>query len=314
MSTLYIFMALVNLTLPFLMIKTRASKIGNIPIDDSQWQINDRILEAIRTKFLATKQETIVELLGKKSLLDVIAKNNSENGFCFVTEKAYYFVGNVYQKGVGAIYHKTNMQHRIVANELKGVKIKRIFLFRTLVFFLLSVALVALDALIEYYYFYIIMDSSGLEQVFAAIFIITHVLCGILIFVNLGFMIFKRRTILSFEFTSEQFYFPIGILGKQEIKDFYQAVSKVQELANQQFQNTPVNLNQGSAAVVSTGNKVEQLKELSALLAQEAITAEEFASLKAEIVSEKAAKMFCPQCGAKISQDAKFCGKCEHKM
>lgn len=314
MSALYIFMALVNLMLPFLMIKTRAGKIGNIPIDDSQWQLNDRILETIRMKFLANKQETIVGLLGKKSILDVIAKNNSENGFCFVTEKAYYFAGKVYQKDNGAIYHKTNIQHRIVANEMKGVKIKRIFLFRTLVFFLLSVALVALDALIEYYLFYVIMDSSGLEQVFAAIFIITHVLCGIMMFVNLGFMIFKRRTVLLFEFTSEQFYFPIGILGKQEIKDFYQAVSKVQELANQQFHNAPVNLNQGSAAVVPTGNKVEQLKELSALLAQGTISTEEFESLKAEIFKEKTAKTFCSQCGTELSPDAQFCGKCGQKL
>lgn len=314
MMVLYIFLALVNLALPVLMFTTRASKIGNNPIDDSEWQFNNKILDTIRAKFIANKQETIEGLLGKKSIIEIISKNDSKYGFCFVTNKAYYFVGSVYQSASGGKYRKTNVQHRINADELKGVNVKRIFLFRTLFFFLLTISVFLLDVLVEVELFYIISNSNGAEQVSAAIFIISHVICGILIFTNLFFMIFKRRTVLSFEFASLSLYFPVGILGKQEIVDFYQAVSKVQSIAKNQPQVEIVSTNYHNAVTSTTLNKVEQLKELSVLLGQGNISAEEFESLKAEIINNKTTGTICPQCAAKISSDAKFCGRCGHKM
>ena len=314
MIVLYIFLALVNLALPVLMFTIRASKIGNNPIDDSEWQFNNKILDTIRAKFIANKQETIEGLLGKKSIIEIISKNDCKHGFCFVTNKAYYFVGSVYQSVLGAVYHRTNVQHRINANELKGVKVKRIFLYRTLVFFLLAIAIFVLDIFVEVKLFYIISNSNGAEQVSAAIFIISHIICGILIFANLFFMIFKRRTVLSFEFASLDLYFPVGILGKQEIKDFYQAVSKVQDILYNQPQTDTVSSNYHNTVTSATGNKVEQLKELSVLLEQGNISAEEFESLKTEILNNKVTKTLCPQCAAEISPDAKFCGRCGHKM
>ncbi len=314
MIVFFIFLALVNLALPVLMFTTRAGKIGNNPIDDSEWQFNNKILDTIRAKFIANKQETIEGLLGKKSIIEIISKNDCKHGFCFATNKAYYFVGSVYQSALGAVYRKTNVQHRINANELKGVKVKRIFLFRTLFFFLLAIAIFVLDVFAEVKLFYTIMDSSGAEQVSAAVFIITQVICGILIFANLFFMIFKRRTILSFEFTSLDLYFPVGILGKQEIADFYQAVSKVQDIANNQPQAEFVSANYHNATTFTAGNKVKQLKELSVLFEQGTISAEEFASLKTEIITYKTTKTLCPKCAAEVSPDAKFCVKCGQKL
>lgn len=314
MIVLYIFLALVNLALPVLMFATRASKIGNNPIDDSEWQFNNRILDTIRAKFIAYRQETIEGLLGKKSIIEIISKNDCKHGFCFVTNKAYYFVGSVYQSVLGAVCRITNAQHRINASELKGVKVKRIFLYRTLFFFLLSIAIFVLDIFVEVKLFYMISNSIGAEQVSAAIFIISHVICGILIFANLFFMIFKRRTVLSFEFASIDLYFPVGILGKQEIKDFYQAVSRVQDISYNQPQVETVGPNYHNSVTSTTVNKVEQLKELSVLLGQGNISAEEFESLKTEILNNKVTKTLCPQCAAEISAYVEFCGRCGHKM
>ena len=314
MIALCILMACLNLTLPVLMFLTRAGKIGNNPIDDSEWQFNDKIFDVIRNNFIADKQEIIEELLGKKSVLEIISKKDSKNGFCFVTNKAYYFLGSVYQGALGSAHHKANVQHRINADELKSVKVKRIFLYRTLFFFLLSIAIFLLDVFAEVRFFYKIESSAGAEQVSAAIFIITHVICFIMIFANLLFMIFKRRTVLSFEFTSLDIYFPVGILGKQEITDFYKAVSKVQSITSRQAKAEPVMASYHNAAIATTGNKVEQLKELSALLEQGNISAEEFESLKAEIMGGKEAAVICPECSAEIPSDAKFCRECGHKL
>lgn len=69
MIALCILLACLNLTLPVLMFLTRAGKIGNNPIDDSQWQFNDKIFDVIRNNFIADKQEIIEGLLGKSLFL-----------------------------------------------------------------------------------------------------------------------------------------------------------------------------------------------------------------------------------------------------
>ena len=314
MIALCILLACLNLTLPVLMFLTRAGKIGNNPIDDSQWQFNDKIFDVIRNNFIADKQEIIEGLLGKKSVLEIISKKDSKNGFCFVTNKAYYFLGSVYQGALGSVHHKANVQHRINADELKGVKVKRIFLYRTLFFFLLSIAIFVLDVVVDIRKYYKMLNGTDEENVFTIIFIITQIICLILIFANLLFMIFKRRTVLSFEFTSLDIYFPVGILGKQEITDFYKAVSKVQSITSSQAKAEPIRASYHETASATVGNKVGQLKELSALLEQGNISAEEFAALKAEIMGDKEATVICPECSAEIPSDAKFCRECGHKM
>lgn len=299
------------------MLATRAGKIRNKPIDDSNWQANDKVLNAVRTKFLANKQETIEGLLGQNFIIDVIAKNDYKHGFCFVTNKAYYFVGNICQQVFGAIYRKTNVQHRINADELKGVTIKRTFLFRTLFFLLISLFIFIISIRLL-----ILSNDFHKGVICIASIVISLVLSFFMIVGSLLNIILQRRTILCFEFVSHNFYFPIGILGQQEIKDFYKSVSNVQEIVKNQVQN----VNMRAAVTVPADNKIEQLRSLASLKEQGAISAEEFNALKSEImgvnndvnesvqVQQCSEKHVCPNCSAEVSDTAKFCGKCGYKL
>ncbi len=301
------------------MIATRAGKIKDKPLDDSKWQLNDESLNAVKRKHLAHKQETFEGMLGKSSVIKVVEKNSCKQGFCFVTNKAYYFIGNIYQKFHGLFYRKTDIQHRINADELKGVKVERIFLFRTLLFFIISLFNLYFDIRID-----ILFGEFG-ENVGATIadigvvivlaFFISQILCLILIIINLINMVSKRRTILCFEFVSQTIQFPVGILGKQEIKDFYNTISRVQKIVQNDVQKDIANKNvSNSLNVTTTSNKIEQLKELSALHEQGAIGTEEFETLKAELIGNKLNALFCPKCSVKLSDGAEFCSNCGCKL
>ena len=80
-------------------------------------------------------------------------------------------------------------------------------------------------------------------------------------------------------------------------------------------------MNQMTRAINSVNNNVNQqqtpsigdeLKKYNDLLAQGAITQEEYNSLKAKLLGANAC--VCPNCGATVKADSAFCAKCGTKI
>ena len=97
-------------------------KLKDTPQDDSNWNINyDNLTSALR-KFVSNRNEEIVAILGKVNAQTLLNSNINNVGFCILSEKAFYFVGKVWQKK-GIFSFKSNIQHRIPITEMKGVKV-----------------------------------------------------------------------------------------------------------------------------------------------------------------------------------------------
>ena len=251
----------------------------NSSLDDSCWNIDIEHLRNDLKKYLAGKSEDIKGILGLKNAEDVA--DIDKRGFCFVTEKAYYFVGNVLQKK-GLFSWRTNVQHRIVADEMKGIKISNIFPQYAL--FVLAYLLFS-----EYELIRVIIRimrtaehnnnyDPNFNYVSAAIVAFIGVL---LIIYDISILRFRRQTVMDIEFASQVMRFPINELGKQEIKEFYKATSSVQQIIEGRSDSSvkTESIESGSAQ-----DSLSKLKELNELYEKGVITKEEFDKVKQEII------------------------------
>lgn len=98
---------------------------------------------------------------------------------------------------------------------------------------------------------------------------------------------FKRKTMIDIEFTTQIMRFPVSVLGKKEIKDFYKSVSQTQEtVSNVINADNSKSIERTYAEPNGKGeSKVEALAELSKLYEQNIIGQEEFEKLKKEIIN-----------------------------
>lgn len=275
----------------------------NKPLDDSNTNINEEDFHNNLRKFVSNNTETIYSVLGKKNALNLLQKSIDNEGFCILTDRAAYFIGKVKQKK-WIFSFKANIQHRIIASELKGVNVTDIW---HLSMFIYASVLTFMEINLVRYWTQLNDISYSLKPRPPAILylvipigqilgMVTPVLC---LFCWLRALL-HRTTNICMEFTSLKVVFPIYLLGKTEIKDFYKAVSKVQEL-NPLQQMATQSLNTVQSAVSQAlniikqpnqpanvyGNKVNSLSELSKLYEQNMITQEEFEKLKQEIIDSQ---------------------------
>ena len=265
------------------------------PFDDTNRQIDyDDFYSKLR-KFVSNEQEKIYAVLGIENAYNLLTNGIQEKGFCILTDKAVYFIGKVYQKKLIFAF-KANVQHRIIASEMKGINVGTLSHIWMLLCAVLSVIVE-----VSIFRYCNRMINGGMEQValdgfheISAILLVLGIIASIVIgfFLVIYFVLHAfclKRTNICIEFTSLTVAFLASELGRQEIKDFYKAVSDVQELNVNIVKQVPVehtvNEVRQSAGVYT--NKVTSLSELSKLYENGMLTKEEFEQLKQEVISSQ---------------------------
>lgn len=275
--------------------------LNDSPLDDSQWAFDEEAIEARLKSFIGNRKEKIIGVLGKRYVAELLNKEVPSNGFCFLTDKAYYFIGDVYQKKY-VINWKSNIQHRINISEMKGVKVGALYYGKLIIFTAGMVGALYYFARtiwkftqIAYEYdrgIYNMLERSKNPEVLLAFFMVSSVIGIIIVFIAIVYgvvnLLLTRRTRLCLEFDSQTFSFPINVMGEREIKKFYSDISKVQSTIEREiFPQTAEERQMNERKPVSNKSKVEALTELSALYENKLIDAEEYNKLKKEIIEEK---------------------------
>ena len=178
---------------------------------------------------------------------------------------------------------------------MKGIKVGTLSRFRILFFAVLSILLETANCRCIYKMVPYTADDSGyiFEEFGPTLLFLgmlgAIVICFILVIYFVLHAFFLKRTNICIEFTSLTVAFLASELGRQEIKDFYKAVSEVQELYVNVANQIPVG-HTVNAAGQSTNvytNKVTSLSELSKLYENGMLTKEEFEQLKQEIIGSQ---------------------------
>lgn len=256
------------------------------PIDDSSWNIDKTDLYNKLRQFISNPQEKIYAVLNIQNALNVIQNGISEEGFAILTDRACYFIGKIYEKK-GIFTRKANVQHRIVVSEMKGVRVGTLSRIRMLIPYILSTALLILQVIWSIHIRGTQYNSYS-DSLRVIVIWITTAMQIIMLSVSLYCFLqvfLVKRTNICIEFTSMTVAFMLSSLGAREIKDFYQAVSKVQGLDI--MNPVPTQTVAPMQNIQATGNKVERLSELSKLFEQGMISAEEFNQLKAEVINKQ---------------------------
>lgn len=263
------------------------------PFDDTNRQIDyDDFYSKLR-KFVGNEQEKIYAVLGIKNANNLLTKGIQENGFCILTDKAVYFIGKVYQKK-WIFAFRANVQHRIIAGEMKGINVGTLSHIWMLLCAVLTIAVEicsfrltnskSIEGIIARGGFHEVITITLFVGVFVADFI-----CFILLIYYILHAFFLKRTNICIEFTSLTVAFLASELGKQEIKDFYKAVSDVQELYVNIVNPIPVEhtVNKVRKSTGVYANKVTSLSELSKLYENGMLTKDEFEQLKQEVIGSQ---------------------------
>ncbi len=292
MASFYgIVLILCTITLLILAIRQHKIVSEDKPFDDSRRQIDFDDFYGKLRKFIGNKQEKIYAVLGIKNADNLLTNGIQEKGFCILTDKAAYFIGKVRQKK-WIFTFQTNVQHRIIASDMKGINVGAL----SQIWWLLCAAFSVFVGIAELRWFirYTIYLENGIEL--GLITIAVHTIMFFCLVINLSVMIyyvlhafFLKRTNICIEFTSLTAAFLASELGEQEIKDFYKAVSEVQELnvnivkpASAAHTISPARQNAGAYT-----NKITSISELSKLYENGMITKEEFEQLKQEVISSQ---------------------------
>lgn len=258
-------------------------KLLDKPIDDSKWNIDKVSLYNSLQKFVSNKQETIYAVLNVQNALNLLKNGISEEGFAILTDKACYFVGKVYQKK-GIFTFKSNIQHRIVASEMKGVKVGSLSRLGMVIPAVISVMLSVSKVkwFIKGFLFESVYVNTN-EELYNILLLVGFGVAFILLYLIISCftqVFIVRRTNMCIEFSTLTVAFLISSLGAKEIKDFYKAVSNVQAM----YMNSIAVVN--AVNNINSENKVQQLSEISRLYEQGMIDEEEFNKLKAEIINK----------------------------
>ena len=264
----------------------------NSPLNDNEWNFTHEILEHQLRRFITNTQEIIVSVLGKNNIQKIIDTSTNKNGFCILTNKAFYFVGKVFHTKYFLPF-KSNVQHRINASEIKGVKVIKQYNAYAIIALLISIFLtcrliqgffIVIPLLDSGYYTTIGFKILGIDFEDYGLIAMCIALLFVLVslFMSIIQLCFYRLLVVVLEFDKYSYRFPVNILGEQEIKDFYKAVSQIQENVSSDINsNMQANVTQTS----NSKNKVESLSEISQLLEKGIINQEEFDKLKSDILN-----------------------------
>ena len=279
--------AYVYLILAFISVVT---KKPNKPYNDATLSMDKDALTKTLLKYVSSSDEQILGILGAQNAECYLETGSTKRGFCFITNKACYFIGNVYQRK-GLFLFKKNIQHRIINSELKGIKVDTVSRFIDVIYacvpFILSALGVYNFIFLDYYNIYI--ENDELLEIAAILGLL--VLLPIFIFAIyflLQIFVFKR-IFVCMEFASITIAFPIYTVGELEAKEFYRVISKVQDHERKrEISNIPDRSPQQIPAtpLSATQDKIGSLKELSTLYAQKLINEQEYNSLKKQLLQD----------------------------
>lgn len=295
MTSLYVtatyFLWIVLLFVIVIGIKINSKKLKDTPQDDSNWNINYDNLKSALRKFVSNRNEEIVAVLGKVNAQTLLNSNINNVGFCILSDKAFYFVGKVWQKK-GIFSFKSNIQHRIPITEMKGIKVGTLHRFGMFLLGIISMFvltgqirlfawLVTHEDMVEAFDRVSRNDSFsvpfGRIAEFGGMFVIPIALVVMVYYIAQALLV--KRTTVCIEMNGLTVNFLVGELGKQEIKDFYRDISIMQNDRISTTQNA--NVSQVNVNV----DKVGKLTELSHLYEQGLLQQEEFERLKKEIIN-----------------------------
>lgn len=279
--------AYVYLILAFISVVT---KKPNKPYNDATLSMDKDALTKALLKYVSSSDEQILGILGAQNAECYLETGSIKRGFCFITNKACYFIGNVYQRK-GLFLFKKNIQHRIINSELKGIKVDTVSRFIDVIYacvpFILSALGVYNFIFLDYYNIYI--ENDELLEIAAILGLL--VLLPIFIFAIyflLQIFVFKR-IFVCMEFANITIAFPIYTVGELEAKEFYRVISKVQDHERKrEISNIPDRSPQQIPAtpLSATQDKIGSLKELSTLYAQKLINEQEYNSLKKQLLQD----------------------------
>ena len=288
-----VILILCTIALLILAIRQHKKISEDTPFDDSNRQIDFNDFYSKLRKFVSNEQEKIYAVLGIKNADNLLTSGIQENGFCILTDKAVYFIGKVYQKK-WLFATRTNIQHRIIAGEMKGINVGTLSHIWMLFCAALSVVLIITESYCLCNIVPYTVESGNALEKFAPTMLVFGVLaaiftCFILAIYFVLHAFFLKRTNICIEFTSLTVAFMVSELGRQEIKDFYKAVSEVQELNVNVVKSTPVEqtFHEGRQRTNVSTNKIGSLSELSKMYENGMLTKEEFETLKREIIGNQ---------------------------
>ncbi len=195
-----------------------AKSRSKTPMDDSNWNYDLEDIKAKLKKFVG-KTEEIVGILGINNVVQLMTRANDKNGFCILTDRAFYFIGNVYNVKGGAV-RKGNVQQRINMEYYRaiGAEYKKVELFTLLLFASVCELCVAIAAVCEL--------STGHDYMTACtIYFFTGILALAQVIFCWVSMKKRRNLVVEIEFVNEKYLFKVNELGAQEIKTFYRQLS-----------------------------------------------------------------------------------------
>ena len=279
--------AYVYLILAFISIVT---KKPNKPYNDATLSMDKDALTKALLKYVSSSDEQILGILGAQNAECYLETGSTKRGFCFITNKACYFIGNVYQRK-GLFLFKKNIQHRIINSELKGIKVDTVSRFIDVIYacvpFILSALGVYNFIFLDYYNIYIENDELLEIAAILGLFALLPIFIFAIYFL-LQIFVFKR-IFVCMEFANITIAFPIYTVGELEAKEFYRVISKVQDHERKrEISNIPDRSPQQIPAtpLSATQDKIGSLKELSTLYAQKLINEQEYNSLKKQLLQD----------------------------
>lgn len=267
--------------------KINSKKLKDTPQDDSNCNINYDNLKGTLRKFVSNRNEEVVAVLGKVNAQTLVNSNINNVGFCILSDKAFYFVGKVWQKK-GIFSFKSNIQHRIPITEMKGIKVGTLHRFGMFLLGIISMFvftgqirlfawLARHEDMVESFDRVSSVLPMGSIAKDGSLFVIPIALVVMVYYIAQALLV--KRTTVCIEMNGLTVNFLVCELGKQEIKDFYRDLSTMQNDRISATQN--VNVSQVSVNV----DKVGKLTELSHLYEQGLLQQEEFERLKKEIIN-----------------------------
>lgn len=265
---------------------------NNKPLNDSEWSFDTDAIYAKLRNFINNSNENITSILGIKYAEELLHKTVPSHGFCFMTERAIYFLGDIYRKTY-FFFLRGNVQHKINLSELKAIKTEKLYNIKFVIFtpyilyrFVYIVKLVIGVMQANYEYEWILRYTNGENSILKTYIALMMLIAPFVLFFALVYgtanLIFTTRTLVSIECASQTFSFPADILGEKEIKTFYKDISKIQKSIKYEAQQKN-NANQYQSEQMQGNSRLESLKELSKLYEQKMISHEEFERLKKEI-------------------------------
>ena len=282
--------AYVYLILAFISVVT---KKPNKPYNDATLSMDKDALTKALLKYVSSSDEQILGILGAQNAECYLETGSTKRGFCFITNKACYFIGNVYQRK-GLFLFKKNIQHRIINSELKGIKVDTVSRFIDVLFtcfpFIYFILCIFVFRWVQssgmydsYSYYNDTMEIILIMGIFALLPIFIFA-----IYFLLQIFVFKR-IFVCMEFANITIAFPIYTVGELEAKEFYRVISKMQDHERKrEISNIPDRSPQQIPAtpLSATQDKIGSLKELSTLYAQKLINEQEYNSLKKQLLQD----------------------------